>query len=67
MRFSRTWVGAILHKELRDYRRNRFVIGTMDAGHSRSAASRPDGRQIRGARLAPGRPTSSSRKKRCRA
>jgi ABC-type Na+ efflux pump permease subunit len=31
MRFSWTRVGAILHKELRDYRRNRFVIGTMAA------------------------------------
>jgi ABC-2 type transport system permease protein len=31
MSFSRTRVGAILHKELRDYRRNRFVIGTMAA------------------------------------
>lgn len=29
MSFSWTRVGAILHKELRDYRRNRFVIGTM--------------------------------------
>jgi ABC-type Na+ efflux pump permease subunit len=31
MSFSWTRVGAILHKELRDYRRNRFVIGTMTA------------------------------------
>jgi len=31
MRFSWTRVGAILHKELRDYRRNRFVITTMAA------------------------------------
>lgn len=31
MRFSWTRVGAILRKELRDYRRNRFVIGTMAA------------------------------------
>jgi hypothetical protein len=31
MSFSRTRAGAILHKELRDYRRNRFVIGTMAA------------------------------------
>ncbi len=31
MRFSWTRVGAILHKELRDYRRNRFVIATMAA------------------------------------
>src|SRR5580693_1806223 len=31
MRFSWTRVGAILHKEVRDYRRNRFVIGTMAA------------------------------------
>src|ERR1700730_2341378 len=31
MSFSWTRVGAILHKELRDYRRNRFVIGTMAA------------------------------------
>lgn len=30
-RFSWTRVGAILRKELRDYRRNRFVIGTMAA------------------------------------
>src|ERR1017187_10852303 len=29
MSFSWTRVGAILVKELRDYRRNRFVIGTM--------------------------------------
>lgn len=29
MSFSWRRVGAILHKELRDYRRNRFVIGTM--------------------------------------
>jgi ABC-type Na+ efflux pump permease subunit len=29
MSFSWTRVGAILHKELRDYRRNRFVLGTM--------------------------------------
>src|SRR5580698_133271 len=29
MRFSWTRVGAILRKELRDYRRNRFVIVTM--------------------------------------
>ena len=29
MSFSWTRVGAILRKELRDYRRNRFVIGTM--------------------------------------
>ena len=29
MSFSWTRVGAILQKELRDYRRNRFVIGTM--------------------------------------
>jgi ABC-type Na+ efflux pump permease subunit len=29
--FSWTRVGAILRKELRDYRRNRFVIGTMAA------------------------------------
>jgi hypothetical protein len=29
MSFSWTRVGAILLKELRDYRRNRFVIGTM--------------------------------------
>ena len=29
MSFSWTRVGAILHKELRDYRRNRFVILTM--------------------------------------
>jgi ABC-type Fe3+/spermidine/putrescine transport system ATPase subunit len=29
--FSWTRVGAILRKELRDYRRNRFVIGTMTA------------------------------------
>jgi ABC-type Na+ efflux pump permease subunit len=29
--FSWTRVGAIFHKELRDYRRNRFVIGTMTA------------------------------------
>ena len=31
MTFSWTRVGAILRKELRDYRRNRFVIGTMAA------------------------------------
>jgi ABC-2 type transport system permease protein len=31
MNFSWTRVGAILRKELRDYRRNRFVIGTMAA------------------------------------
>jgi ABC-2 type transport system permease protein len=31
MSFSWTRVGAILIKELRDYRRNRFVIGTMAA------------------------------------
>jgi ABC-type Na+ efflux pump permease subunit len=31
MSFSWTRVGAILYKELRDYRRNRFVIGTMAA------------------------------------
>jgi ABC-type transport system involved in multi-copper enzyme maturation permease subunit len=31
MSFSWTRVGAILHKELRAYRRNRFVIGTMAA------------------------------------
>ena len=31
MSFSWTRVGAILRKELRDYRRNRFVIGTMVA------------------------------------
>jgi ABC-2 type transport system permease protein len=31
MTFSWTRVGAILLKELRDYRRNRFVIGTMAA------------------------------------
>jgi ABC-type Na+ efflux pump permease subunit len=31
MSFSWTRVGAILRKELRDYRRNRFVIGTMTA------------------------------------
>jgi ABC-2 type transport system permease protein len=31
MSFSWIRVGAILHKELRDYRRNRFVIGTMAA------------------------------------
>ena len=31
MSFSWTRVGAILRKELRDYRRNRFVIGTMAA------------------------------------
>jgi ABC-type Na+ efflux pump permease subunit len=31
MSFSWTRVGAIMHKELRDYRRNRFVIGTMAA------------------------------------
>ena len=31
MSFSWTRIGAILHKELRDYRRNRFVIGTMAA------------------------------------
>jgi ABC-type transport system involved in multi-copper enzyme maturation permease subunit len=31
MSFSWTWVGAILRKELRDYRRNRFVLGTMAA------------------------------------
>jgi ABC-type Na+ efflux pump permease subunit len=31
MSFSWTRAGAILHKELRDYRRNRFVIGTMAA------------------------------------
>jgi ABC-2 type transport system permease protein len=31
MNFSWTRVGAIMHKELRDYRRNRFVIGTMAA------------------------------------
>jgi ABC-type Na+ efflux pump permease subunit len=31
MTFSWTRVGAILHKEVRDYRRNRFVIGTMAA------------------------------------
>lgn len=29
MRFSWTRVGAVLHKEIRDYRRNRFVVGTM--------------------------------------
>lgn len=29
MSFSWTRVGAIFHKELRDYRRNRFVISTM--------------------------------------
>ena len=29
MSFSWTRIGAILLKELRDYRRNRFVIGTM--------------------------------------
>jgi ABC-2 type transport system permease protein len=29
MSFSWTRVGAILRKELRDYRRNRFVVGTM--------------------------------------
>src|SRR5437868_13917626 len=31
MSFSWTRVRAILRKELRDYRRNRFVIGTMAA------------------------------------
>ena len=31
MSFSWTRAGAILRKELRDYRRNRFVIGTMAA------------------------------------
>jgi ABC-type Na+ efflux pump permease subunit len=31
MSFSWTRIGAILRKELRDYRRNRFVIGTMAA------------------------------------
>jgi len=31
MNFSWTRVGAILRKELRDYRHNRFVIGTMAA------------------------------------
>ncbi len=31
MSFSWRRVGAILHKELRDYRRNRFVLGTMAA------------------------------------
>ena len=31
MSFSWTRVGAILRKELRDYRHNRFVIGTMAA------------------------------------
>ena len=31
MSFSWTRVGAILHKELRDYRRNRSVLGTMAA------------------------------------
>jgi ABC-2 type transport system permease protein len=31
MSFSWTRVGAILRKEVRDYRRNRFVIGTMAA------------------------------------
>jgi ABC-2 type transport system permease protein len=31
MTFSWARVGAVLHKELRDYRRNRFVIGTMAA------------------------------------
>lgn len=31
MRFSWTRVGAIVRKELRDYRRNRFVIATMAA------------------------------------
>ncbi len=31
MSFSWTRVGAIFHKELRDYRRNRFVVGTMAA------------------------------------
>ncbi|HEY5456826.1 MAG TPA: ABC transporter permease subunit [Acidothermaceae bacterium] len=31
MSFSWTRAGAIFHKELRDYRRNRFVIGTMAA------------------------------------
>jgi ABC-type Na+ efflux pump permease subunit len=31
MSFSRARVGAILRKELRDYRRNRFVVGTMAA------------------------------------
>ncbi len=31
MSFSWARVGAILRKELRDYRRNRFVIGTMAA------------------------------------
>jgi ABC-type transport system involved in multi-copper enzyme maturation permease subunit len=31
MNFRWTRVGAILRKELRDYRRNRFVIGTMAA------------------------------------
>ena len=31
MSFSWTRIGAMLHKELRDYRRNRFVIGTMAA------------------------------------
>lgn len=31
MSFSWTRVGALMHKELRDYRRNRFVIGTMAA------------------------------------
>jgi ABC-type Na+ efflux pump permease subunit len=31
MSFSWTRVGAILHQELRDYRRNRFVIGTTPA------------------------------------
>jgi ABC-2 type transport system permease protein len=31
MSFSWTRVGAIVQKELRDYRRNRFVIGTMAA------------------------------------
>jgi ABC-2 type transport system permease protein len=31
MTLSWTRVGAIFHKELRDYRRNRFVIGTMAA------------------------------------
>ena len=29
MSFSWTRIGAILLKELRDYQRNRFVIGTM--------------------------------------
>jgi hypothetical protein len=49
MSFSWTRVGAILLKELRDYRRNRFVIGTMamDAGALHHPADDPADRSQR--------------------